>query len=271
MLIALASVKHAPGVTTTALGLASAWPHPVLLAECDPAGADLPAWLARPAAGGLLDGLLELRRTDRRTARTLWQQALSLDDDGGLRLLSGLDDLSQAAAVEGMWPLLAPQLTWVSDEDGHPVDVLLDCGRLADRSTPWPLLETADVAAIVLRPTVAGVRLTSRWLPHLQDRLAGDGLYGKRLRLLVIGDGPYPAGEVAEALNVPLLGVLPDDPTAAALIAAGGGRGLHRSRLWRGLTQLANDLTDQQTSLSTPSTDPSSEGVIEAAASAGLT
>jgi hypothetical protein len=88
---------------------------------------------------------------------------------------------------------------------------------------------------------------------------------------LVIGDGPYPAGEVAEALDVPLLGVLPDDASAAALIASGGGRGLHRSRLWRALTQLASDLTDQQIALATPTQNPAPQDAISAAATAGLT
>jgi hypothetical protein len=82
----------------------------------------------------------------------------------------------------------------------------------------------------------------------------------------VIGDGPYPATEVAEALDVPLLGVLPDDPSAAARIAAGGGRGLHRSRLWRALTQLVGDLSQQQTVLSTSMPDPSPKAPVEAVA-----
>ena len=101
MLVGLASVKHAPGVTTTALGLASAWLNRMLVAECDPAGADLPSWLQLPAAGGLVDALLELRRsTTADSSNVLWEQALSLDADGRLRLLSGVDDPAQASAIE---------------------------------------------------------------------------------------------------------------------------------------------------------------------------
>src|SRR5260370_41902593 len=56
-LIAIASDKGAPGVTTAALALAAVWPRPVLLAECDPAGGDLVYRF--PAVGG---GHLDPRR-----------------------------------------------------------------------------------------------------------------------------------------------------------------------------------------------------------------
>ena len=57
MLIALCSVKGAPGVTTSALALALSWPRPVVLAELDPAGGDvLPGYgRGEPFAGGLAD------------------------------------------------------------------------------------------------------------------------------------------------------------------------------------------------------------------------
>ena len=53
--VALTSAKGSPGVTTTALGLATAWPsvHPnrrVLLAEVDPAGGDIAAGYLRGEA-----------------------------------------------------------------------------------------------------------------------------------------------------------------------------------------------------------------------------
>ena len=124
--------------------------------------------------------------------------------------------------------------------------MIMDCGRFTERGSPWPLLEAADIVGVVLRPTVAGVRLTSRWLPQLRDRLGDETAFGRRLRLIVIGDGPYPAAEVADALATPLLAAFPADAAAAQLLAAGGGRSLQRSRLWRALVQLADDLVSQQ-------------------------
>ena len=61
------------------------------------------------------------------------------------------------------------------------------------------------------------------------------------------GAGPYPPHEVADALDTPLLAALPTDPAAAQQLAAGGGRTLQRSRLWRALVQTADDLARQQT------------------------
>jgi hypothetical protein len=54
-LIALASVKSSPGVTTAALALASMWKTAGrrLLLEADPGGGDLGLWLGLPADSGL--------------------------------------------------------------------------------------------------------------------------------------------------------------------------------------------------------------------------
>ncbi len=38
MIITLVSASGAPGVTTTAIGLAVRWPRPVVLVEADPKG-----------------------------------------------------------------------------------------------------------------------------------------------------------------------------------------------------------------------------------------
>src|SRR3954466_96920 len=53
MLIALASVKGSPGVTSTALAIAAVWPRPVVLLEADPTGGDL-GYRCRAAHGGPL-------------------------------------------------------------------------------------------------------------------------------------------------------------------------------------------------------------------------
>src|SRR2546423_15418228 len=67
-LIAIASDKGAPGVTTAALALAAVRPRPVLLAECDPAGGD-PVYRFPAVDGGHLDprrGVLSLAVVARR-------------------------------------------------------------------------------------------------------------------------------------------------------------------------------------------------------------
>ena len=71
-LVAVASVKGAPGVTTTALALAAAWPAAVdggvrpVVVEADAAGGDVAARLGLPHAPGLLDVAVAARRPDER-------------------------------------------------------------------------------------------------------------------------------------------------------------------------------------------------------------
>lgn len=48
-LVVLASASGAPGVTTTALGLAMRWPRPVVLVDADPVGGS-------PVLAGLFQG-----------------------------------------------------------------------------------------------------------------------------------------------------------------------------------------------------------------------
>ncbi len=69
-LIALFSDKGSPGVTTLALSLAAAWPRPVTVAECDPAGGDLALRLTDEAGRPRLHpdpGLLGLAAAARRS------------------------------------------------------------------------------------------------------------------------------------------------------------------------------------------------------------
>ena len=77
--------------------------------------------------------------------------------------------------------------------------------------------------------------------------------------LLVVAPGePYPADEVAAACETPLVGVLPDDPRAAAVWSDGAaaGRSLSRSPLQRAGRRVAETLAGPElaavTMLATP-------------------
>ena len=244
MLIAFCSFKHAPGASTTALGLARCWPRPVLLGDLDPAGGDLTTILtaSEPLAAGLQDGLLTLRRANSpgEAAEDVWQRAVPLTGEGRLRLLPGLDDASQTSGLRDGWQALADALTILSRQD-EPVDVLADCGRLSADSPAWPVLCTADIVVPVVMSTPAGVRRAAHGLRLLTDQLVSEGS-SAQLRLLVREAGPYRAQEIADALVVPLLAGLPDDPAGAALLAAGSPRRVSRTRLWRQLAATAGTL-----------------------------
>jgi len=251
-LIALAAAKSA-GVTTSALALAGVWPGPVLLVECDPAGGDINAGLLRGAqpAGALLDLALATRRG--LTPAQFWDHTVALSDDGTVRLLPGLADPAQHPALTPAWPLLirmlqaldSPPPTGSAESDAAAGwDVLADCGRLAP-ATPMGLLGAADLVLLVLRPRLAHVAHTRSRLSALRGQIA-DHAYGPlpELKLLLVGTSPYPAAEVATALDLPVAGVLADDPPAAAVLAglAGHRPRFERSPLIRSAHRIATDL-----------------------------
>ena len=204
MLISLASVKGAPGTTTSAHVLAAVWPAPVLLADADPAGSDL---------------LYRLRTAD------------------GLPLL-GMPRPEQATAIASNWGAVAARLRTARDVlcdvgrliPGSPSlpiamssDLLLLVTRpgvdayahLRDRLR-WILEETAHRAE---RPDL-GILLIAPWKNRHE---AGD------LHRLLGSSG----------VDVPVVGTLADDPGAADSLAGRRPRPLRRTLLVRSARAVA--------------------------------
>ena len=86
-----------------------------------------------------------------------------------------------------------------------------------------------------------------------------------RLGLVLVGDGPYPDGEVAEALGVEVLGRLPWDPQGAELLTVlpASDRRLRLSPLVRAARSLAENLVGDGARQPTPAAafeDPAPAG-----------
>jgi len=213
-LIVLTSASGAPGVTTSTLALALAWPRPVVLIEADPAGGS--AILAGYCRGevphdrGLVDLALAHRAGDDLAAvlptLTMRLPGTSVD------LLPGLRSHAQAASVAPVWERLAIALTAL---DRTGTDVLVDAGRLGMVGAPTPLLRAADATLLVTRtslPALAGAR---PWAKTLRQDLPPGGT-AQHLGLLLIGEGhPYSAREIDNVLNLPVVAALAWDPVAA--------------------------------------------------------
>lgn len=233
--VAVGSVKGAPGVTTTALALAAVWPQPVLLAECDLAGGDLAAGYfgGRLASG---NGLLELALLARRglSPDELLAGALRLAEDNAILLLPGLTQPAHATAAAASFGALGSAFRDLG-QPPHSRDVLIDCGRLDPDRLCLGLLTAADLVLIVLRPSLRHLDRARPRLTGLRRQLADHGGALPELGLLLIGDRPFCAGEVQTALGLPVLGVLADDAAAAAVLSDGAdrGRGFERSALIR--------------------------------------
>ena len=210
--VALLSAKGAPGVTTSALLLAALWPRPVLLVDADPEGGDI-GYRVRRADGAPVDrsrGLLSLLALARRelSPSVLPEHAQTLV--GGTELLAGLTGPEQAGAAEQLWHNLGRSFAGSTDRD-----LVVDCGRVGPGSVHLPLLQQADLALCVLRPTVSQVVQTRERLAALTPLLAGGSGRGPRLGVLVVA-GPGRPRDVAGAEAV-LERDLPDVPSYGVL------------------------------------------------------
>ena len=254
MLTVVASGKAAPGVTTSTWALALSWPRPLLVADCDPAGGDMaPGLLAGRV--GLDRGLLSWSTSARRglpataTATLLAEHAVQVPERPQVLLLPGFATATQGTSfTTETWERLALALEHSAAAVGR--DVLVDAGRLVTDRGCWPVLRAADQVLLAVRPSVRSVHAAQDAARRLRQEL-GDL---EKVAALVIGDGPYSAGEVASALQLPLAGALPDDRPAAEVLSDGAlssPKTLRRAALMRAASSLAGRLADSTAAPST--------------------
>ena len=226
--VAFASFKSSPGVTTTTMAAAHIWPgqRAPLVVEADPAGGDLAARYGRPADPGLASLAAAGRRS--LTPELLARHTQIL---GGISVLSAPPTGPPAGtALETVGSFIGAALA------GMGSDVLVDCGRLGASSPAVALARAADLVVVVARPTVVE-------LPRVAAGAAWLIAEGATVGLALIG-GPsstrYPAAEVMEAVGVGVLATLADDAEGAALLGGspGGPRSLDRSALVRSARDL---------------------------------
>jgi hypothetical protein len=232
--MSLVALCEAPGTsvsTTVGLLVASSMPagQPVVFAECDPSGGDLAGWA-------------------RLYATPSWRSAVAAGDRSwsGLQshvqhLPSGLSVLvspSRAAearvVVREAESRFAPMLAAMSD-----VAVVADCGRVVDGAPAW----TRSAAFVLLLVRQAGTSAAAT-VARVDRAVEVAGLLHQtagRVGLVVVGGRPYQPGEIAEMVDCDLLGVLPEDPAGAGLVAGAWtvGRGPSRSPLARAARPIA--------------------------------
>lgn len=211
-LLALVSAKGSPGVTTAALALAAVWPteRRVLVAECDPAGSALAPRFGLDYEPGVTT-LAPLARHVFTTV-TLEGQIQTLRLGVGrptTEVLVGPRSPEQAQGLARLWAKFAPAVAGIGD-----LDVLADCGRLAPASPTLEIVRHADLTVMFTRPDLEAVLHASLRLRALRE--AG---MGARVGIVVVGDQPFPARAVADALEAPLVGALAHDRTTAAVFA----------------------------------------------------
>ncbi|MBB5785556.1 hypothetical protein [Jiangella mangrovi] len=245
MLIAFASAKGSPGVTTTVNALGAIWPSDVVVADFDPAGGDL-ALRHRDAEGEPLDperGLLSLAAAARRGVAEASMAEHLQTADGGLDLLAGVVRPEQLTGIGAVWPAMATMLKTL------PVDVLVDCGRIVPGTPLLPVMNAADAVVFVVRPGIeyyAHLRERLRWLAEpLQIGKAGSIPVG--IALITDSGDTASARDLDRLLQhdghqVTVLGRVADDPKAAGALAGRWNRRIDRSLLVRSARELSDSV-----------------------------
>ncbi len=246
-LIAIASDKGAPGVTTAALALAAVWPRPVLLAECDPAGGDL-VYRFPAVGGGHLDprrGVLSLAVVARRgmQPQQVWEHVQKLH--GGLDVLAGVTNAEQGAGLSLLWGPIGKTLASLPQ-----ADVIADCGRLGADGPLYDLLAEATTVVLVTKVHVADViRLRDRAAAFAAAaRSRGRRNFGVGV-VVVAEHKKFRAalGEVQHVLgqaNAPatVLGGIAHDTKGADLLSGEWGGSLDRTILIKTAREVAQQL-----------------------------
>ncbi|MDP9464598.1 MAG: hypothetical protein M3P52_08245 [Actinomycetota bacterium] len=220
------------GCTTTALGIAAAWPHddPRIVAEFDPAGGCLAAWLDVPRSPGLAEVAASSAPGSWPTIQSMVQRAASGIDV----LVAPTRAVEAAAVVQAATTSVLPVLSALDS----PV-VIADGGRL--RGGLSALVSQAGIVVVAHRQhsgSAAAAALGFERVAELTSQLAVRSI---PTVVALIGARPYTADEVAEFVDADTVVALADDPWAAAILAgrAGSAIRLRRSPLMRSLAELA--------------------------------
>jgi hypothetical protein len=159
-LIALASAKGSPGVTTAGLLFGALWPRHCVLAECDAAGGDV-AWRMPSPQGRPLDpqaGLVSLSAAGRRGMHPALVGQHAQPVVGGLEVLTGVSMPEQAGGLA--WTEIGGLFAQLPG-----TDVIADLGRIGANTPQNELLAAAHLIVMVVDTVPSNVI-------HLRERIA---------------------------------------------------------------------------------------------------
>lgn len=219
------------GCTTTALGMAATWrsDESCMVAEFDPAGGCLAAWLDVPRSPGLAEAAASSPSGTWSTIQSMVQRS-----ESGVDVLVAPTRAVEAAAVvlaagASVLPVLAGLDSTV---------VIADGGRL--RGPLSPLVTKADFVVVAHRQHAGSAAAAALGFDRLAELTAQLGVRSIPTVVALIGSRPYAADEVATFVGADTVVALADDPWAAAVLAgrAGSAARLRRSPLMRSLNEM---------------------------------
>jgi MinD-like ATPase involved in chromosome partitioning or flagellar assembly len=226
--VTLCSAKGSPGVTTLSCVLGAVWPadRAVVVAECDPSGGDLAGRFGLSTRVGMTSLVL----TDRQGAvGTTDYRAHVQQLPGGLDVLVAPPGPDSASALDRELGVTA------SDLIPPDCDLLADCGQLLPGAAGQEkMIRAADDVILLVRPDVTGIA-HARWAT-MRIRALSTSVAS----VVLVGAGAFTTAEVAEELDVHVVGVVPFDPGAALM--ACGSPGTTRRFIRSGLVAFAREM-----------------------------
>jgi hypothetical protein len=111
------------------------------------------------------------------------------------------------------------------------VDLIVDCGRLEasamrQRTAVLRLIQRCGLMVVVVRPELAALQHLNVWLPTLRS-------LDVAILALLSGRGPYSPEEIAQTMDLRVIGALPHDRAAADVVGGASGSRPDRSALFR--------------------------------------
>jgi hypothetical protein len=201
-----------------------------MVAEFDPAGGCLAAWLDVPRSPGLAELAAASMPGSWSTISSMVQRAVS-----GLDVLVAPTRATEAAAVvHAASPSVLPVLSMLDS----PV-VIADGGRL--RGALSALVTQANIVVVTHRQHSGSAAAAALGLERMAELTSQLSVRSIPTVIGLIGTRPYAADEVAAFVQANTVIDIADDPWAAAVLAGRSGSGvrLRRSPLMRSLTELA--------------------------------
>ena len=240
-------------VTSFAVALAARWPTPGAVAvEADPTGGDLAFRFGYRREPGLSDLAADTRSGSHEPDLVAYAQRLALGCDVVFapadqqtrpdpRDNVGGDETGEAVQVVRM---VARNGLGVLHRAAADRLVVVDVGRLGWDSPAMPLAAAADVLLLVSRTGMDAVDAVQ----VRRDRLLAVAGMRASVRLVLAGQPPCPAREIAETVGLPLAGVLPEDRRGAAVLAgrAQPGWGWTRLEFLRAARSIALSLHSEE-------------------------